>query len=181
MSYKVEIIERKDPIVQLEASKSSIKDLFSDLLNETKGFKYQITVKVLLKKYKLSGEIEFAPAYFNSVTKTVITHRFKLENYFQEILYLIDAWINEGSGWNDKSIESQNINRSPYRPLSRSSYISLPAELRSSRKGLINIKNKDEKYFYGVMLGILILQKSTQKELEKLMKNLLSILLIQKK
>ena len=50
MSYKVEIIERKDPIVQLEASKSSIKDLFSDLLNETKGFKYQITIKVLLKK-----------------------------------------------------------------------------------------------------------------------------------
>ena len=45
----VEIIERKDPIVQLEASKSSIKDLFSVLLNETKGFKYQITVKVLLK------------------------------------------------------------------------------------------------------------------------------------
>ena len=52
MSYKVEIIEKKDPIKQLEASKSSIKDLFSDLLNETKGFKYQITLKVMLKKYK---------------------------------------------------------------------------------------------------------------------------------
>ena len=50
MSYKVEIIERQDPIVQLEASKSSIKDLFNDLLNETKGLKYQITVKVLFKK-----------------------------------------------------------------------------------------------------------------------------------
>ena len=49
MSYKVEIIERKDPIVQLEASKSSIKDFFNDLLNETKGFKYQITVRFLLK------------------------------------------------------------------------------------------------------------------------------------
>ena len=49
MSYKVEMIERKDPIVQSEASKSSIKDLFNDLLNEKKGFKYQITVKVLLK------------------------------------------------------------------------------------------------------------------------------------
>ena len=34
MSYKVKIVERKVPIVQLEASKSSIKDLFSDLLNE---------------------------------------------------------------------------------------------------------------------------------------------------
>ena len=49
MSYKV---ERKDPIVQLEASKLSIKNLFSNLINEMKGFKYQITVKVLLKKYK---------------------------------------------------------------------------------------------------------------------------------
>ena len=50
VSYKVEIIEKKDPIVQLKASKSSIKDLLSDILNETKGFKYQTTVKVLLKK-----------------------------------------------------------------------------------------------------------------------------------
>ena len=49
LSYKVEIIEKKDPIKQLEASRSSIKDLFSDLLNETKGFKYQITLKVILK------------------------------------------------------------------------------------------------------------------------------------
>ena len=65
MSYKVEIIERKDPIVQLEASKSSIKDLFNDLLNETKGFKYQITVEVVLKKYNHNGEIEFRPAFSN--------------------------------------------------------------------------------------------------------------------
>ena len=57
VSYKVGIIEKKDPIKQLEASKSSIKDLFSDLLNETKGFKYQITLKVMLKKYKPNGEI----------------------------------------------------------------------------------------------------------------------------
>ena len=47
MSYKVEIIEKKDPIAQLEASKLSIKNLFNDLLNELKGFKYQITVEVL--------------------------------------------------------------------------------------------------------------------------------------
>ena len=95
MLYKVEIVERKDPHYQLEASKLSIKDLFGDLLNETKGLKYQITVKVLLKKNKLNGEIVFAPVYFNSLTKIVINDRFKLENYFQEILYIIDAWINE--------------------------------------------------------------------------------------
>ena len=86
---------KKDPIKQLEGSKSSIKDLFSDLLNETKGFKYQITLKVTLKKYKPNGEIEFRPVYFNSATKTVINHKFSLENAFQEILYKVDNWINE--------------------------------------------------------------------------------------
>ena len=44
-------------------------------------------------------------------------------------------------------IESQYINISTYRPLSGSSYMDLPIELRSPRKGLINIKNKDKKCF----------------------------------
>ena len=55
--------------MQLEASKPSIKNLFSSSLNETKGFKYQITINVLLKKLKLNGQIGFAPAYFNSIAK----------------------------------------------------------------------------------------------------------------
>ena len=48
MSYKVELVEKKDVTEQLKASKSSIKDLFNDLLNETKGFKDQIALKVML-------------------------------------------------------------------------------------------------------------------------------------
>ena len=55
--------------------------------------------------------------------------------------------FNKGSGWNVESIESQYINNSTYRPLSGSSYINLHVELRSPRKGLINIKNKDQKCF----------------------------------
>ena len=147
MSYKVEIIETKDSIVQLKASKSSIKDLFRDLLNKTKSFKYQITSKVLLKRYKPNGEIESAPVYFSSVAKTVMNHRFKLKNSFQEVSYMIDVWVNEGPDWIVKSIESQYVNISTYRPLSGSSYISLPIELRNQRKGLINIKNRDQKCF----------------------------------
>ena len=116
-------------------------------LNETRGFKYQITVKVLLKKYKPNGEIEFTPVYFNSSTKTVINHRYMLNKSFQKILYRVDAWINKGSGWIIESIESQYINISTYRPLIGSSYIDLPTELKHPRKGLINIKNNDQKCF----------------------------------
>ena len=86
--------------------------------------------------------------YFNSVTKTVINHRFRLEDSFQEILYMIDVWINNRSCWNVESIESQDINISTYRPLSGSSFMGLPVELRSPRKGLINIKNKNKKCFW---------------------------------
>ena len=49
LSYKFELVEIKDPIKQLETSKSGIKGLFRDFLNEIKGFKYQITLKVALR------------------------------------------------------------------------------------------------------------------------------------
>ena len=60
---------------------------------------------------------------------------------------MIDVWINNGPGWIVESIESQYINISTYRPLSGSSYIDLSVELKSPRKGLINIKKKDQKCF----------------------------------
>ena len=60
---------------------------------------------------------------------------------------MIDAWINNGSGWIIELIESQYINISTYRPLLGSSYMDLPIELKSPRKGLINTKNKDKKCF----------------------------------
>ena len=101
----------------------------------------------MLKKYKLNGEMEFRPVYFNSTTKTVINHKFSLENAFQEILYRIANWINEGSGWIVKLIESQYINISTYRSFLGSSYVKLPAELGSSKNGLINTKNEDQKCF----------------------------------
>ena len=56
-----------------------------------KGFKYQITVKVLLYKHKINRYIEYAPVYFNYVTKTVInSDKYDLDKSFQEILYRID-------------------------------------------------------------------------------------------
>ena len=74
--YKVEIVDNKDPIVQLEASKSSIKDLLKDLLIELKGFKYQVTLTVLLSKVKGDESIEYSAVHFNSTTKTVINPEF---------------------------------------------------------------------------------------------------------
>ena len=93
-NYKIEIVDEKDVIVQLKASKINIKDLFKDLLIELKGIKYQVTLAVLLSKVKNSNETEYSPGYFNSLTKTVISSdKFGLDQAFQEIIYRLENWI----------------------------------------------------------------------------------------
>ena len=67
-SHSIEIIDPKDLSVQLTISKPSIEDLFKSFLSEIKGFKYQITLKVLLSKYKENAEREFEPFHFDSTT-----------------------------------------------------------------------------------------------------------------
>ena len=40
-SYKIGTIDLKDPLTQLESSKSSIKDFFKEIKGKIKGFKHQ--------------------------------------------------------------------------------------------------------------------------------------------
>ena len=71
----------------------------------------------------------------------------QLKQLFQEILYRIDNWINQGSGWIVESIEGFYLNVSSYSPLIGSTYTELPDELKNSRKRLINIQNDVNKCF----------------------------------
>ena len=99
-SYKVEIVDKKDVIIQLKGSEMVIKDLFKDLLVEMKGFKYQLTLNILLRKQKSSNEIEYRSIYFNSLTETVIGNNYFLEDCFNEIIFKVENWISHGKGWN---------------------------------------------------------------------------------
>ena len=68
-------------------------------------------------------------------------------NLFKKFCTGLVTGLMRESGWIGELIESQYINISIYRPLTGSSYVKSPAELRSPKKGLINIKNNDQKYF----------------------------------
>ena len=104
----------------------------------------------MLSKVRINGSIEYSPVHFNSTAKTVIISKFNLDKSFQEILYRIDNWINEGSGWIIESIDGEYVNISAYSPLVGNTYIELPDELKNPMKGLINIKNNDNKCFFVV-------------------------------
>ena len=93
---------------------------------------------------------EFADAYFNSKAYT-ITNEMDIEKETKlsivDILTNIDTWISGSSGWKVHSILNHFINLTKYKPLNGSSFIELPLELRNPKKGLINIKNKDNECF----------------------------------
>ena len=85
--------------------------------------------------------------HFNSIVKTVINQRYSLNDSFEEILHLLNIWINEGPGWVVDEIKGLYINISNYEPLLGGSYIPLPKAVNNSMTGLINPKNKDHKCF----------------------------------
>ena len=76
-------------------SKNIIKNLFDDLLRERRGFKYLMSVKITLKKRISDNEFIPNTLYSNSLVKTVINRRYHLNDLFEEILNLLDIWINE--------------------------------------------------------------------------------------
>ena len=49
-TYKIEIVDKRDVVIQLKSSEIAIIELFKNLLVELKGFKYQIKLCVLLSK-----------------------------------------------------------------------------------------------------------------------------------
>ena len=87
---------------------------------------------------------------------------------------MTDNCTKEESGWNVESVKSQYVNISTYRPLSGKFYMDLPVELKSPRKGLINIKNKDQKNFLWCHFGHINPSKEHPERIEKtLLKNLI--------
>ena len=114
---------------------------------EMKGFKYQITLQVLLSKVKSTDFIEYSTVYLNSLTKTAIGEKYHLNDCFNEIIFRLENWPSHGSGLIVDSILNQYLNISSYKPLSGSTHYKLPKELSHPRKGLINIQNDDNKCF----------------------------------
>ena len=120
-----------------------------------KGFKFIETLEVTFEKDTIDSKTGkrvsiYKTTFFNGKVKTITKPNDiepELSMSRHEILNVIDKWVSEGSGWVIDRIDSHYINITLYKPLNGSSYIELPTELRNPKKGLINIKNKDDECF----------------------------------
>ena len=120
-----------------------------------KGFKFIETLEVMFEKDTIYSKTRkhvsiYKTAFFNGKAKTITKVddiEPELNMSRQEILNTIDKWVSEGSGWVIDRIDSHYLNVTLYKSLNGSSYIELPTELRDPKKGLINIKHKDDECF----------------------------------
>ena len=135
-SYEVETIDNKSLNDSLLWTKDRVKGLFNDLLREKWEFKYILSTKIALNRRINNNETKYVTVYFDSIAKTITNQRYPLNDSFEEILNKQDIWINEGSGWAIYPIDGLHNNSSNYEPLSGSSYIQLPENLRNSDKKL---------------------------------------------
>ena len=153
---------RKSLMDTLDLSRTSVNELFTDLLREKRGFKYFATARVTLKNCVNNG-FDIRRPHFHSTIKTIINDRYFIENSFEETINRTDQWTSEGSGWIIDNVETFYINIANYKPPSGSSYIPLPKELNNSMKGLINIKNKDLKCFMRCHIRLNLQNKNSER------------------
>ena len=148
-SFEIGIKNNKDPLKQLQSTRKGIKFHIENILKSMKGLKFVENLKVTFKKNS-KNEIITKTAYFNSKPKTIINKTQiteELQSSKHEILNITSQWISEGSGWTIESVDNHYLNIVQYEPMKGSSYIKLPEELRHNKKGLINLKNKDNECF----------------------------------
>ena len=150
LSFEATIVNNYDPLIHLTNTRGILKEKLETLIGEKrKGFKFNVILKVRLRKEREDGTIYKEP-YFSSSTVTITNEDEipeKLEVAEEEILERIANWISEGSGWIIEEILNHYINIVSYIPLRGNSYIPLSKELRNSKKGLINLKNEDNRCF----------------------------------
>ena len=155
-SFDVTIVERKDPRKQLYYTTPGVAKELEDILNRDGGMKAYVTLHVTFKKKKIEyrddGQteevFEYKDAYFNSNAFTILNEYQiieALDKAAEEINNKIAVWLSEGSGWTIVEIRSHFVNIVEYLPLRGKSYIPSPEELRHHNKGLINLKNIDNK------------------------------------
>ena len=99
-TYEVEIGDDISLSDSLFLAKSSIIDLFKDLLEEKRGFKYILSVTVTLKRWNNETNTYDIDAIFrNSDPITVTNKRFVLGTAYETLKHRLSIYSGEGSGF----------------------------------------------------------------------------------
>ena len=109
-TYNVEVTDKTSLINSLFLAKSSINDLFKDLLQEKRCFKYNLLAIITLKRWRNAINRYYVETiYLRSEAITVTNQRFNLNKAYEELKHKLDICIGPSSGWIVDKIENIHI------------------------------------------------------------------------
>lgn len=135
-----------DPQAFLEGVRAKIHQKLVEEIAELKGVKFQLALKVQLRKENPEGSEE--------LTNPVLRHKQEailkayeidkaLDQALPHIQEILEKWTQRGSWWVVDRVETLWLDIARYRPLRGGSYIPLPTALKN-KKAVINVQNKDD-------------------------------------
>ena len=135
---------------ELTINKNAIENVLKENLKVMKALKFNRGLNITFEKIKDDFTKEEINQTLWSVPQ-VLTNESQIDETMQlagdSLSTRAHHFLRQGSNWRVRSINFQYIDILVYKPLEASSYIKLPPELQNARKGLINIKNEDQKCF----------------------------------
>ena len=148
--YKIKSTYINSLLSELTINKNAVENVLKENLKVMKALKFNRGLNITFEKIKDDYTKEEINQTLWSVPQ-VLTNESQIDKTMQlagdSLSTRAHHFLRQGSNWRVRSINFQYIDILVYKPLEASSYIKLPPELQNARKGLINIKNEDQKCF----------------------------------
>ena len=134
----------------------------------SQALKYTINVDVIFHK-PLDDIITDPPLTFRSDRPTVLgkydiaDSDENISTFIHKLEASIGSYTENGSGWRFKKVGRAEIRVMQYEPVVSNKVLPLPPYI-AKNQAVINIKNNDEKWFYGRFLLLFIPKRRTHRE-----------------
>src|SRR2546426_1001819 len=146
--YELKIVNKDDPLVQMNQLDTRINFLLNIALKKQKGIKFNLGFKI--KFIKTVDGVETKDSSTLSEKCITVSHKSEIKDAVklqkEGLLRQIDRFTNGGSGLRILRITRNFINIYKYKPLRARGFIILPDKI-NNKKATINIQNKDDKCF----------------------------------
>ena len=148
VEYEVEILDPYSVWNQLRLTRGYVGEVLRERFNQLGSINFREILMIMYDKPLEDGVFQESLV---SVKNRNLVRLGDLEELLDEVMEEINEKLSKyytnGSGWVFHAILSHDLHVSKYDPLVGSSYLELPKQLRNSKKGLVNVKNEDDKCF----------------------------------
>ena len=135
-----------DPKAFLKGVRPKIRDKLEEEIQALNGVKFQLALKVSLRKDGPDGAEELMEPVLRHKQEALLQPSEiggALDAAEARLLETLEKWTQRGSGWVVDRVVTLWIDIARYQPLRGGSYIDLPAAVKS-KKAVVNVKNKDD-------------------------------------